>query len=69
MHSWNLNYRHVGHYLPGMACLLYRGINMKENKLLKLKAREINIVSRERYRESPGVLAKVRRQIKNLEKE
>jgi len=42
---------------------------MKENKLLKLKAREINIVSRERYRESPGVLAKVRRQIKNLEKE
>lgn len=37
------------------------------NKLLRLKAREIAIVARGKFRDSRGVLNKVQRQIKNLE--
>lgn len=39
-----------------------------ENKLLKLKAREIAILARGKFRDAKGVLNKVQRQIKNLEK-
>lgn len=39
------------------------------NKLLRLKARKIAITARGKYADSPGVLRKVTRQIKNLEKE
>lgn len=37
------------------------------NKLLRLKAREIAILARGKYRDSRGVLDKVQRQIKNIE--
>lgn len=40
-----------------------------KNKLLKLKARRVHILARSRYLECPGVLKKVNREIKNLEKE
>ena len=38
------------------------------NKLLRLKARELAIIARGKFKESKGVLNKVQRQIKNLEK-
>lgn len=38
------------------------------NKLLRLKAREVAILARGKFRESKGVLNKVQRQIKELEK-
>ena len=37
------------------------------NKLLRLKARHAAIIARGKYANSPGVLNKVTRQIKNLE--
>lgn len=40
-----------------------------KNKLLKLKARRVNILARGRYFECPGALKRVNREIKNLEKE
>ncbi len=40
-----------------------------KNKLLKLKARKVNILARGRYFECPGVLKKVNREIAKLEKE
>ena len=39
------------------------------NKLLKLRARKIAITARGKFRDSQGVLNKVTRQIKTLEKE
>ena len=37
-----------------------------ENKLLRLKAREVAITARGKYRDSKGVLEKVQRQIRRL---
>ena len=37
-----------------------------ENKLLRLKAREVAITARGKHRDSKGVLEKVQRQIKRL---
>lgn len=37
------------------------------NKLLRLKAREVAIIARGKFRDSKGVLSKVQRQIKNME--
>ena len=37
------------------------------NKLLRLKAREVAIIARGKFRDSKGVLNKVQRQIKNME--
>ena len=40
-----------------------------KNKMLRLMARKIAIESRGKYKDSPGVLRKVTRQIKNIEKD
>ena len=37
------------------------------NKLLRLKARQVAIIARGKFRDAPGVLNKVSRQIKALE--